>query len=137
MDHNKSNKEINKLYLLKPPSPHIYKAPNLYYYNNLNLNKNEKKAQNISNQKNIISNIDNIFGKILKIDNFKIKKKELINKDPNQEINSDSKKLKSKKINKDPSPSSKAKFQGNQVDRNTSNFNFFNHPFLKNTSQKK
>jgi hypothetical protein len=136
LDHNKSNKEINKLYLLKPPSPHIYKAPNLYYYNNLNLNKNEKKAQNISNQKNIISNIDNIFGKILKIDNFKIKKKELINKDPNQEINSDSKKLKSKKINKDPSPSSKAKFQGNQVDRNTSNFNFFNHPFLKNTSQK-
>ena len=97
LDHNKSNKEINKLYLLKPPSPHIYKAPNLYYYNNLNLNKNEKKAQNISNQKNIISNIDNIFGKILKIDNFKIKKKELINKDPNQEINSDSKKLKSKK----------------------------------------
>ena len=134
LDNNKSSKEINKLYLLKPPSHNVYKIPNLYYYNNISINKNEKKNQNITNQKNIISNIDNIFGQILKIDNFKIKKKESINKEQNSEL--DSKKLKFKKINKDSSPSAKRKILDNQVDKNIANFNYFNHPFVKNTNQK-
>ena len=45
LDNNKSSKEINKLYLLKPPSHNVYKIPNLYYYNNISINKKKKKEK--------------------------------------------------------------------------------------------
>ena len=126
-----SKRGINKL---KLPSPKIYNAPNIQSYNNIIINKNNKKGQNKQNKISSISNIDNIFGKILKAEAITNKKKELNNNEQKIEINLDSKKLKFKKVNKEVSPFSKGK-TNNEVGRNASYYNCFNLPFSKNSNQ--
>ena len=83
-----------------------------------------------------IPNIDSFFGKILKVEVFPKPKKELINnnKDKKIEIAPESKKLNFKKINKDLSPPQKSK-EISAVGRNSSYYNCFNFPLIKNTNQ--
>ena len=132
--------ELSKLYSLKPP---ILKVPIESSIKNININKNNKKEKNKiekKNKLNLMPNIDNIFGQILKVEVFpNIKKDSNINiynnKDQKIELSSESKKIKFKKINKDSSyPVSKDK-SGNAVGRNFSYYNCFNHPFTKNSNQ--
>ena len=132
--------ELSKLYSLKPP---ILKVPIESGIKNININKNNKKEKNKiekKNKLNLMPNIDNIFGQILKVEVFpNIKKDSNINiynnKDQKIELSSESKKIKFKKINKDSSyPVSKDK-SGNAVGRNFSYYNCFNHPFTKNSNQ--
>ena len=124
-----------KLYSLKPPSSNIYNTSNLNSYNNiLGLKKIEKKPLNLGRKKNNISNIDNIFGQILKAEGFTNQKKEIINNEPKIETDSESKKLKFKKVNKNSSPYSKGK-TSDHGGRNPSSYHCSNHPFLKNNNQ--
>ena len=142
--------ELSKLYSINPPilkMPFESNTSNINSINNsnkyININKNTKKDKNKlekNNKINLISNIDNIFGQILKIEVFpNAKKSQNININNNKEqkieITSDNKKLKFKKINKESSsPISKDKM-GNAVGRNFSYYNCFNHPFTKNSNQ--
>ena len=129
---NLENKRgINKL---KLPSPKIYNAQNIQSHNNIIINKNDKKIQNKQNKISSISNIDNIFGQILKGEAITNKKKESINNEQKIEINSDLKKLKFKKVNKEVSPFPKGK-TNIEEDRNASYYNCFNLPFAKNSNQ--
>ena len=126
---------LSKLFLLNPPSIKIPNASNIKYLNNSDKIKNKQiyKENNLQNKINVIPNIDNIFGKILKDEVFK--KKDLINnKEQKMEINSESKKLNFKKLNKETSPPSKGK-TGVSGRNNSSHYNCFNHPFTKNSNQ--
>ena len=118
--------ELSKLYSLKPP---ILKVP---IESNNKVNK-KQKTKNEKSKLNLIPNIDNIFGQILKVEVYPNLKKDS-NNNQKLEINSDSKKLKFKKINKESSsPISKEK-TGGAVGRNFSYYNCFNHPFTKNSN---
>ena len=118
--------ELSKLYSLKPP---ILKVP---IESNNKINK-KQKTKNEKSKLNLIPNIDNIFGQILKVEVYPNLKKDS-NNNQKLEINSDSKKLKFKKINKESSsPISKEK-TGGAVGRNFSYYNCFNHPFTKNSN---
>ena len=118
--------ELSKLYSLKPP---ILKVP---IESNNKVNK-KQKTKNEKSKLNLIPNIDNIFGQILKVEVYPNLKKDS-NNNQKLEINSDSKKLKFKKINKESSsPKSKEK-TGGAVGRNFSYYNCFNHPFTKNSN---
>ena len=132
---------LSNLYLLKTSSSKIASNNNnILNDNNLVLNRVEnnqsEKAKNTKNKVNIIPNIDSFFGKILKVEVFPKPKKELINnnKDKKIEIAPESKKLNFKKINKDLSPPQKSK-ESSAVGRNSSYYNCFNFPLIKNTNQ--
>ena len=125
---------FSKKYPLKPPSLKVYKTPNINSFNNnLHLNINERKDPDFQKKINSISNIENIFGQLLKVENLTNQKKGLINNEQKIEIDSESKKLKFKKISKESSPFSKGK-TNNPVGRNSSSYNCFNPPPSKNAN---
>ena len=124
---------ISKLYLGKQSAS---KIPNSSYfnnfYNNITINTNEEnqidRSMNLQNKINNIPNIDNIFGQILKGENFSSKKPEIIKENQNPKME-----IKYKRINKEPSPYSKAR-KGTVVGRNSSYYNRLNNPFSKNSN---
>ena len=124
---------ISKLYLGKQSAS---KIPNSSYfnnfYNNITINTNEEnqidRSMNLQNKINNIPNIDNIFGQILKGENFSSKKPEIIKENQNPKME-----IKYKRINKEPSPYPKAR-KGTVVGRNSSYYNRLNNPFSKNSN---
>ena len=123
-------KKINRLFPFKSIEPKVPISSNIMEINkSYNIGKNNLKNKNVPN-------FDKILGELLNGEEFSNIKQGINKVESKRELCSESKKLKFKKIKKEPSPFKKLGV-GTVVGRNSSYYNKINNPFAKNNINSK